>query len=166
MGAGLLRPRPIVADWRAAARLHDQDLPRARPAPRRPPRARTTDGAGFSASIVDLALYVVNNHQRLRDAGASLVLYLPKIQTAEEAALWNDMLAALEAAPRPADRHDQGLRPRRADRGVLPADGDPRRARPALRRLQHRPLGLHQQRLRRDGVGPGRSSTRTSTPSR
>ena len=41
-------------------------------------------------------LYVVNNHERLRDAGASIVLYLPKIQTAEEAALWNDMLTALE----------------------------------------------------------------------
>jgi malate synthase len=33
----------------------------------------------------------------LRRAGGSLVLYLPKIQTAEEAALWNDILSALEA---------------------------------------------------------------------
>ena len=41
-------------------------------------------------------LYVVNNHERLRAEGRSIVLYLPKIQTAEEAALWNDMLAALE----------------------------------------------------------------------
>ena len=41
-------------------------------------------------------LFVANNHRRLRDAGASLVLYLPKIQTAEEAALWDDILAALE----------------------------------------------------------------------
>jgi malate synthase len=41
-------------------------------------------------------LYVVNNHRPLRDAGASLVLYLPKIQTAEEAALWSDVLSALE----------------------------------------------------------------------
>ena len=45
----------------------------------------------------DLALYVANNHGRLRDAGSSVVLYLPKIQTAEEAALWRDMLAALES---------------------------------------------------------------------
>ena len=43
-----------------------------------------------------MALYVVNNQRRLRDVGASIVLYLPKIQTAEEAALWNDMLTALE----------------------------------------------------------------------
>jgi malate synthase len=53
-------------------------------------------GDGFSASIVDVALYVANNHQPLRAAGASLVLYLPKTQTAEEAALWNDLLNALE----------------------------------------------------------------------
>ena len=56
-----------------------------------------SSGDGFSASIVDVTLYVVNNHQRLRRDHASLVLYLPKIQTAEEAALWNDILAALEA---------------------------------------------------------------------
>src|SRR5687767_3218005 len=57
---------------------------------------RRTDGGGFSASIVDMALFVTNNQRRLRDTGASIVLYLPKIQTAEEAALWNDMITALE----------------------------------------------------------------------
>src|SRR5262245_20866615 len=57
---------------------------------------RHAGGGGFSASIVDATLYVVNNHRRLREAGASLVLYLPKIQTAEEAALWDDILSALE----------------------------------------------------------------------
>ena len=57
---------------------------------------RHTTGESFSASIVDPTLYVVNNYQQLRDAGSSIVLYLPKIQTAEEAALWNDMLSALE----------------------------------------------------------------------
>src|SRR5207342_2847063 len=34
---------------------------------------------------------------RLLELGSSVVLYLPKIQTAEEAALWNDILSALEA---------------------------------------------------------------------
>ncbi len=58
---------------------------------------RCADGSGFSASLVDMTLYIVNNHRRLRDAGSSLVLYLPKIQTAEEAALWNNMIEALEA---------------------------------------------------------------------
>jgi malate synthase len=57
---------------------------------------REPGGGGFPASIVDLVLYVVHNHERLRAAGRSVVLYLPKIQTAEEAALWNDLLAALE----------------------------------------------------------------------
>jgi len=57
---------------------------------------RDRDGSGFSASIVDTALYVVNNHRTLRGEGRSVVLYLPKIQTAEEAALWNDILSALE----------------------------------------------------------------------
>jgi len=57
---------------------------------------RHTAGSGFSASIVDTTLYVVNNHQQLARSNASLALYLPKIQTAEEAALWNDLLSALE----------------------------------------------------------------------
>ncbi len=57
---------------------------------------RDGNGSGFSASIVDTALYVVNNHQTLLSQGRSIVIYLPKIQTAEEAALWNDILGALE----------------------------------------------------------------------
>ena len=57
---------------------------------------READGPGLSASLVDTTLYVVNNHGRLLGDGASVVLYLPKIQTAEEAALWDAMLAALE----------------------------------------------------------------------
>jgi malate synthase len=58
---------------------------------------RCADGSGLSASIVDTVLYVVNNYEVLRKAGASVVLYLPKIQTAEEAALWNQILTALES---------------------------------------------------------------------
>ncbi|MEX0883783.1 MAG: malate synthase, partial [Cyclobacteriaceae bacterium] len=57
---------------------------------------RTVDGHSFSASIADLVLYVTNNHKTLSESGASIVLYLPKIQTAEEAALWNRMIGALE----------------------------------------------------------------------
>ena len=41
-----------------------------------------------------MTLYVANNYQRLQRDGSSIVLYLPKIQTAEEAALWNEMLLA------------------------------------------------------------------------
>jgi malate synthase len=39
---------------------------------------------------------VVNNYTALQKAGSSIVLYLPKIQTAGEAALWNDLISALE----------------------------------------------------------------------
>jgi malate synthase len=87
--------RPIVADWRQQLDFTTKIF-RARGLHLDDRHVREEGGAGFSASIVDLALYVVNNHQRLRDSGASIVLYLPKIQTTEEAALWNDLLAALE----------------------------------------------------------------------
>ena len=54
------------------------------------------DGRGFSASIADLVLYVVGNQAALRAQGRSLVLYLPKIQTAAEAAYWGLLLDSLE----------------------------------------------------------------------
>jgi len=54
------------------------------------------NGDGFSAAIVDAVLYVVNNYRTLRSQGRSIVLYLPKIQTAEEAALWDAILGSLE----------------------------------------------------------------------
>jgi len=57
---------------------------------------KAADGSGFSASITDLAMFIGNNHDVLRGRGRSLVVYLPKIQTAEEAALWNDIITALE----------------------------------------------------------------------
>jgi len=87
--------RPIIGDWRRQLDFTTRIF-RARGLHLDDRHVREQDGAGFSASIVDLTLYVVNNHQRLRDSGASIVLYLPKIQTGEEAALWNDLLAALE----------------------------------------------------------------------
>ena len=87
--------RPIIADWRRQLDFTTKIF-RARGLHLDDRHVREKDGTGFSASIVDLVLYVVNNHQRLSDSGVSTVLYLPKIQTAEEAALWNDLLAALE----------------------------------------------------------------------
>ncbi|HYV97875.1 MAG TPA: hypothetical protein VE967_10505, partial [Gemmatimonadaceae bacterium] len=57
---------------------------------------RERGGAGFAASIVDAVTYVVNNHGVLRGEGRSIVLYLPKIQTAEEAAFWHTLLSTLE----------------------------------------------------------------------
>lgn len=55
------------------------------------------NGQSFSASITDVTLFIVNNYKQLIAKGASLVLYLPKIQTAEEAAFWNKILNSLEA---------------------------------------------------------------------
>jgi len=87
--------RPIVSDWRQQLRFTTKIF-RARGLHLDDRQIRHASGEGFSASIVDATLYIVNNHRRLRDLGASLVLYLPKIQTAEEAALWHDILDALE----------------------------------------------------------------------
>jgi malate synthase len=87
--------QPIVVDWRQQLDFTTRIF-RARGLHLDDRHVREEDGSGFSASIVDLALFVVNNHQCVRESGASIVLYLPKIQTAEEAALWNDLLAELE----------------------------------------------------------------------
>lgn len=57
---------------------------------------RAADGLAMAASLVDATLYVVNNYRALLAAGSSIVLYLPKIQTAEEAGVWNELLSSLE----------------------------------------------------------------------
>ena len=87
--------REIIADWKAQLGFTTKIF-RARGLHLDDRHVRHADGQGFSASIADACLYVVNNHRRLLDAGSSVVLYLPKIQTAEEAALWNEILSALE----------------------------------------------------------------------
>ncbi|MHC4109335.1 MAG: malate synthase, partial [Planctomycetota bacterium] len=87
---------PIIDDWERQLDFTTKIF-RARGLHLDDQHVRCADGSGFSASIVDTALYVVNNHEALRRAASSVVLYLPKIQTAEEAALWNDILSALEA---------------------------------------------------------------------
>lgn len=88
--------RAIIADWRTQLGVTTR-LFRARGLHLDDRHIAHADGRGFSASIVDLVLYIVNNHAALRSEGRSLVLYLPKIQTADEAALWREMLDALEA---------------------------------------------------------------------
>ncbi len=87
--------KPIIDDWRAQLDFTTKIF-RARGLHLDDRHVREKDGTGFSASIADMVLYVVNNHERLQQDGSSIVLYLPKIQTAEEAALWNDMLLELE----------------------------------------------------------------------
>src|SRR5690606_4001078 len=89
--------RPIVDDWRKQLDFTTKIF-RARGLHLDDRHIRNADGSGFSASIVDVALYVAANHESLAKTGSSIVLYLPKIQTAEEAALWNDILAGVESA--------------------------------------------------------------------
>jgi malate synthase len=87
--------RETIADWQKQLEFTTKIF-RARGLHLDDRHVRHANGESFSASIVDLTLYVVNNQRRLLLGGSSVVLYLPKIQTAEEAALWNDMLTALE----------------------------------------------------------------------
>ena len=87
--------RRIIDDWRLQLGF-TTILYRARGLHLDDRHIRDSDGTAMSASIVDLALYVANNGPALLEKGASIVLYLPKIQTAEEAALWNEMLTAIE----------------------------------------------------------------------
>lgn len=87
--------RNIVSDWKAQLKFTTKIF-RARGLHLDDRHIRDGKGVAMSASLVDLTLYVVNNYKALRQAGASIVLYLPKIQTAEEAALWREMLDALE----------------------------------------------------------------------
>ena len=87
--------REIVRDWREQLDFTTKIF-RARGLHLDDRHIRDGKGRGFSASIVDMTLYVVNNYRQLQATGSSIVLYLPKIQTAEEAALWNEMMSALE----------------------------------------------------------------------
>ncbi len=93
--AGEFFGREIIGDWRKQLSFTTRIF-RARGLHLDDRHVRARDGVSFSASITDLVLYVVNNYRVLQRSDSSIVLYLPKIQTAEEAALWNDLLDALE----------------------------------------------------------------------
>lgn len=93
--SGAFFGRDIVPDWRRQLDV-TTTIFRARGLHLDDRHVRHTNQSGFSASIVDSVMYVVHNQRHLRSRGASLVLYLPKIQTAEEAALWHDVISALE----------------------------------------------------------------------
>ena len=88
--------RPIVDDWPGQLAFTTR-IYRARGLHLDDRHVRRRDGQGFSASVVDLVLYVVANAATLRSEGRSVVLYLPKIQVAAEAAVWAQLLDALEA---------------------------------------------------------------------
>ncbi|SEL82896.1 malate synthase, partial [Parapedobacter koreensis] len=88
--------REIVPDWRSQLGFTTRIF-RVRGFHLADRHVRSGDGSPMAASIVDLVLYVVNNYGTLQASGSSIVLYLPKIQTAGEAALWASMLGTLES---------------------------------------------------------------------
>jgi malate synthase len=87
--------RDIITDWKQQLQFTTKIF-RARGLHLDDRHIIDSNGKGMAASIVDMTLYVINNYKELQKQGSSIVLYLPKIQTAGEAALWNDMITALE----------------------------------------------------------------------
>jgi malate synthase len=59
-------------------------------------RHLTIDGASMSASLFDAGLYLWHNAARLIARGAGPYLYLPKLESAAEAALWHDVFCFVE----------------------------------------------------------------------
>jgi len=49
----------------------------------------TIDGAPISASLFDFGLYLFHNHKALRNLQSGPYYYLPKLENADEARLWN-----------------------------------------------------------------------------
>ncbi|MGZ8541441.1 MAG: malate synthase [Chitinophagaceae bacterium] len=87
--------RSIISNWKEQLNFTTKIF-RARGLHLDDRHIRDEESVAMAASIVDITLYVVNNYRQLQKEGSSIVLYLPKIQTAGEAALWNDMITALE----------------------------------------------------------------------
>ena len=58
----------------------------------------TVDGRPISATLVDFGLFFFHNAQTLIDAGFGPYFYLPKIESAAEARLWNDVFVEAQAA--------------------------------------------------------------------
>ena len=56
------------------------------------------DGVPVSGSLLDAGLYVFRNARRLLERGSGPYLYLPKLEGAAEARLWNDVFVAMQEA--------------------------------------------------------------------
>jgi|GEM_PF-84738 len=87
--------KEIIADWRSQIDFTTKIF-RARGLHLDDRHIRDENGLALSASVADIVLYVVNNYREFVAQNSSIVLYLPKIQTAEEAAFWNEILNAME----------------------------------------------------------------------
>jgi malate synthase len=85
----------IIADWRAQLAVTTRIF-RARGLHLDDRHVQHADGRGYAASMADAALYVAGNAATLQAQGRSIVLYLPKIQIAGEAAHWARILDTIE----------------------------------------------------------------------
>jgi malate synthase len=54
------------------------------------------DGVPLSGALVDFGLYVFHNAKAQLAAGSTPAFYLPKLESMEEAALWNDVFCAAQ----------------------------------------------------------------------
>ncbi|RDI98868.1 malate synthase A [Dyella solisilvae] len=61
-----------------------------------PERHITVDGEPMAGALVDFGLFAFHNARRLQARDRGPYFYLPKLQAMEEAALWNDVMAAAE----------------------------------------------------------------------
>ncbi|MGI8509040.1 MAG: malate synthase A [Gemmatimonadaceae bacterium] len=58
----------------------------------------TMDGRGIPGALFDAGMYLFHNVRALLERGSGPYFYLPKLESAEEAALWNDVFTAAENA--------------------------------------------------------------------
>jgi malate synthase len=63
-----------------------------------PERHLVVDGDPVAGALVDAGLFVFHNARELLERGAGPFLYLPKLESAGEAALWNDVFELLQEA--------------------------------------------------------------------
>src|SRR5579859_310443 len=63
-----------------------------------PERHITVDDEPMSGALVDFGLYAFHNAHALQSRDRGPYFYLPKLQAMEEAALWDDVMAAAEGA--------------------------------------------------------------------
>jgi malate synthase len=57
----------------------------------------TVDGRPIAGALFDAGLYLFHNAHHLIERGSGPYFYLPKLECAEEAALWNDFFVAAQA---------------------------------------------------------------------
>jgi malate synthase len=63
-----------------------------------PERHLVVDGDPVAGAFVDAGLFVFHNARELLERGAGPYLYLPKLESAREAALWNDVFELVSEA--------------------------------------------------------------------